>query len=571
MIHSPKINTLIGIIFFYLKNYPTLSVFVFIGILILAVAEIFGIASILPLFSMMLNGGLKSESTFFNMLQNAYEWLGIPFEFIYLFLIIIAVLCCRIILSFILGIYIDYSKEKIARDFRRIAINSLQKAKWNYFTKQSSGILINLIGHETERAAGSFVTLQKVITSIILTIVYLILGVSVSGPILFIVIGLVIVTFIFVRPLFSLSRDAGKGQTQYLRDLSSDMSQGLMVLKVFKAMSREGQFLKILNQHINKLTNSNRMKIISQRAMTAVHEAFMVIVVAGGFWLGYVVFGMRLSEIGFLSIVLMRIYTNVTSINKKYQNLLDLQQALYRLQKTFDDINSQNEKWDGQIKYSGKSSIELKNIKFSYNREPVLKDISIKIPEKRLTAIIGPSGSGKTTIIDLICGFNKADSGNIIIGGTDINNLDLSDWRKHIGYVTQEPILFNDTIYNNVASFGKNVDESKVKKALKDAGINDFVSSLPNGWGTIVGERGGEISGGEKQRISIARALVNEPSILLLDEPTTAVDSITEDALISVFSILKDKMTIIAISHQPAILNIADQVIRIKNGQIQNT
>jgi ATP-binding cassette subfamily C protein len=179
----------------------------------------------------------------------------------------------------------------------------------------------------------------------------------------------------------------------------------------------------------------------------------------------------------------------------------------------------------------------------------------------------GPSGSGKTTIVDLVVGLIEPDAGDVLIDGERLTDIELSEWRQHIGYVPQEMFLLHETIAMNVALGDPDVSREDLIRALKDANAWDFVAAMPEGIDTIVGERGSALSGGQRQRISIARALLHQPWLLVLDEATTALDPESEAAVWDAVEGLRGKTAVLAISHQPALLHVADRVYRIEKGQ----
>jgi ATP-binding cassette subfamily C protein len=181
---------------------------------------------------------------------------------------------------------------------------------------------------------------------------------------------------------------------------------------------------------------------------------------------------------------------------------------------------------------------------------------------------VGPLHSGKTTITDLILGFYKPDSGQVLIDDRPLQSFSLSAWRSTIGYVPQEPILFRDTIFTNVTLGDKSIGEDTVKRALELAGALDFVENMPKGIYSEVGEKGGKMSGGQRQRIAIARALVRNPRLLILDEVTSALDPDSEQEIVRNISALKAEITVVAITHRPAFLEIADHVYHLDGGNI---
>jgi ATP-binding cassette subfamily C protein len=212
--------------------------------------------------------------------------------------------------------------------------------------------------------------------------------------------------------------------------------------------------------------------------------------------------------------------------------------------------------------------IRFDNVFFRYGEKPVLNGVSFDIPTGGFVGISGASGAGKTTIADLIIGLADPEKGDILIDGVSLADIDLSEWRKQVGYVPQEMFLFHDTIYSNVVLGDTSIRRSEVEEAIRAAGAWDFVSRLTDGIDTVIGERGGKISGGERQRIAIATALVRKPKLLLLDEVTTALDPQTEAEICSTLRSLSGQVTIVAISHQPALMNEVSTLYRIEAGRL---
>jgi ATP-binding cassette subfamily C protein len=199
----------------------------------------------------------------------------------------------------------------------------------------------------------------------------------------------------------------------------------------------------------------------------------------------------------------------------------------------------------------------------------VFEKANLLVPAGKLTALIGPSGSGKTTVIDLVIGLLRPQSGAVRIDDVPLSELDLKAWRHMIGYVPQENLLLHDSILHNVTLGDPELSDDDAVQALKSAGAWEFIEPLPQGIHSTVGERGGKLSGGQRQRIMIARALVHKPRLLILDEATSALDPANEAAIGQTMQGLRGALTILAISHQTALVNAADCVYRLEKGQVQ--
>ena len=212
------------------------------------------------------------------------------------------------------------------------------------------------------------------------------------------------------------------------------------------------------------------------------------------------------------------------------------------------------------------NKIEVRDFNFFYGDFQALIDLNMPIFENQITALIGPSGSGKTTIVDLVIGLLRPQSGKVCIDGIPLAELDLKAWRHMIGYVPQETLLLHDSILHNVTLDDPELSEQDAVQALQAAGAWEFVSRIPEGIHSTVGERGTKLSGGQRQRIMIARALVHKPRLLILDEATSALDPESAAAIGRTMEDLRGHLTILAISHQTALVESADRVYRLHNG-----
>lgn len=242
--------------------------------------------------------------------------------------------------------------------------------------------------------------------------------------------------------------------------------------------------------------------------------------------------------------------------------------AYWSLQEKISKAQQNQEHPGGNISATLEQGISINNVDFGYNEKMILKNVSLEIPSRTFTSIIGPSGAGKTTLIDLITGFFQPVHGQVLVDGTPLPKIKLQSWRRMIGYVPQDTILLHDTVFINVTLGEPSLSLEDAEYALKAAGVWDFVSSMPEGIHTTVGERGTKLSGGQRQRIAIARALAHRPQLLILDEATSALDPETESAICQTLDELRGTLTMLAISHQTALVEVADRVFKISDGNI---
>ena len=267
-----------------------------------------------------------------------------------------------------------------------------------------------------------------------------------------------------------------------------------------------------------------------------------------------------------LAVLFVRTMQKMSKAHEHYQVAAANQPAFAFLKSTIADAEGEEEPDLGSATPRLASAISLRNLSFSYGRENVLENVSMTLPARAFIAVVGSSGAGKTTVADLIIGLLRPQRGEVWIDDLSLGDIDASAWRRMIGYVPQETFLFHDTVMANVTLGEPGISRADVETALRRAEAWEFVTALPNGMDTVVGERGARLSGGQRQRVAIARALVRDPALLILDEATTALDPETEAGIVATVKRLTGRLTVLSISHQPAMQSAADFVYQLDNG-----
>jgi ATP-binding cassette, subfamily C, bacterial len=242
--------------------------------------------------------------------------------------------------------------------------------------------------------------------------------------------------------------------------------------------------------------------------------------------------------------------------------------AFWSLQRTIEESEREGETGIGTREPEFSSGIRVRDVDFAYDERPILAAADLFIPAGEVTAVVGPSGAGKTTIADLALGLVRPQRGEVFLDDVPLAEIDVAKWRRRVGYVPQEMLLLHEDVMTNVTLGDPSLSRADVEEALAAAGATDFVLELPQGLNTPLGERGARLSGGQRQRIAIARALVHRPSLLILDEATAALDPTSEAGILDTVRSLRGRTTILAISHQPALLKVADRVYRLSGGRI---
>jgi len=364
------------------------------------------------------------------------------------------------------------------------------------------------------------------------------------------------------------TKRAGRRQTMLLRTLLARMTDVLYSVKPLKAMGREPLVAPLLEHETESLNRSLQRQVLSKEAVRALQEPLLVISLTGGLYVATTRWNIAVDGVLMLSLVFARALFSLQKSQKFYQAMAACESAFWALQRTIEQSRREAEVNTGTREPLFERTLSVRNVDFSYEERPILAGANLVIPAGEVTAIVGASGAGKTTIADLALGLVRPQQGEVFLDDVPLSEIDMAAWRHRVGYVPQETLLLHEDLLTNVTLGDPTLTRSDVEEALQAAGATDFVRELPDGLDTPLGERGARLSGGQRQRIAIARALVHRPSLLILDEATAALDPISEAGIYDTVRSLRGRTTVLAISHQPGLLKVADRVYRLSAGRV---
>jgi ATP-binding cassette subfamily C protein len=429
--------------------------------------------------------------------------------------------------------------------------------------------MANAAGTEVMRASSAYLHAATALAMAIQAFAYFVVAMLVSWKITLLFMSVATLVLVLLYKMVSKAKRAGRKQTKLLQSLLARLSDSLQSLKAFKAMGRENLADELLSTNTMKLNKALRKQVLSKAVLRGIQEPLLTLLVIVGLYLMLVYLKMDLPKVMVLIFLMARMLNETGKVQRKYQDVAICESAYWSLQEKINKAQQHNEPQGGDKKATLEHGITIDHVYFGYGEQMILRNASLEIPGKTFTSIVGPSGAGKTTLVDLITGLFHPEKGTVRIDGTPLPELDLRSWRRMIGYVPQDTILLHDSIFINVTLGEELLTGEDVEYALKSAGAWDFVSEMAEGMQTTVGERGAKLSGGQRQRIAIARALIHRPHLLILDEATSALDPDTEAAICQTLKELRGQLTILAISHQAALVDVADRVFQISSGEIK--
>lgn len=490
--------------------------------------------------------------------------------------------CGIVIVSFFFSNVFRYWSQRVLTGLRTLVVKNIRQALFNhlidlnvrYFHGQRKGDLISVVSNDVTEIENSVVSsIQIVFREPLLLIGYVILLFMISVKLtLFSFMVLPVSALIISTISRKLKRDSKKGQTLLGNILSviEESISGIRIIKAFNAQEYTRQKFDAQNHAYRQILKKiwNRKELASPLSEFLGVSMIVGIILYGGM---LVVNGQsELSGSAFITYIIL--YSQLLVPAKNITGAVtNIQRGLAAAERVFDILEATNaiQQAPDPVRIPDfKKQIEFRNVSFSYGQEVVLKNINLTIKKGQMVALVGPSGSGKSTLADLLPRFLDPTDGEVLIDGVSLKSAHIQDLRQLMGIVTQESILFNDTIASNIAFGVHHPDLSAVQNAAKVANADTFIEQTENGYATSIGDRGGRLSGGQRQRISIARAVYKNPPILILDEATSALDSESEKSVQDALTHLMEHRTSLVIAHRLSTIQHADHIVMLQAGEI---
>ena len=488
---------------------------------------------------------------------------------------LIVVFSSKNISLYIKNITLSIVQYRLIRDLRNKLYSHFHYLSLSYFNKNKSGELTAVLVNDIDNMRNSLsIMFQKLFVEPINIIILMSLLFIVSTKLALIALLIIPVSGIIIFGIsHSIRRRSARSQSQ-LAGMTSMIAETIGSMRIVKAFATKGfeinRFAKETQKYYKLMLRRDRLRFVS----SPVSETFGATIAALLLWVGArdVLVIESISSEDFLRFILLLFslfqpLKNLTNVVNELQNGLASADRVFAIM----DIKSDIQDIDNAVEVNDlKNTLSFDNVSFSYGdeKDKVLNNINFQINKGEILALVGPSGAGKSTLVDLIPRFYDTLSGSIKIDGKDIKELKINSLRSLMGIVTQETFLFDDSVKANIAYGVENISDDKIKDAAIAANAHEFIKELPDGYNTIIGERGVSLSGGQKQRIAIARAIVKNPPILILDEATSSLDSESEKHVQLAIENLMSERTVFVIAHRLSTVHNANKILVLENGQI---
>ncbi|MEQ8420527.1 MAG: ABC transporter ATP-binding protein [Arenibacter algicola] len=469
--------------------------------------------------------------------------------------------------------FITFLRNGVLKDIRNKMYAKIVDLPISYYSEKRKGDVIARITSDVLEIQHSFLSILELIVREPLTILFTIVimfGISTKLT-LFVFIFIPIAGMIISRIGKSLKKKSDRVQREQGQFLSI-VEETLGGLRVIKAFNSESRFYKTFTTSTNRFFNFSNKLLNRQNLASPTGEFLGILVIGVLLWFGgkMVLIDKTLDASSFIAYMGLayNILTPAKAISKASFGVKKGNSAAERVLEILETENPIVEKKEAVVKRTFDEGIDITNVSFKYEDEYVLKKFNLKVPKGKTVALVGQSGSGKSTIANLMTRFYDVNEGVIKIDGIDIREFTKKSLRNLMGLVTQDSILFNDTVKNNIGLGKEEATEEEIIEAAKIANAHDFISELPQGYNTNIGDSGNKLSGGQKQRLSIARAVLKNPPIMILDEATSALDTESERLVQDALEKMMQNRTSIVIAHRLSTIQNADTIVVLQKGEI---
>lgn len=526
----------------------------------------------IPLFEIATDASSSKKSSLTNYLQDALNYVNLPISVNSVLVIMLVFFFTKAVFRYADVYYRAYANAYFIKKLRIKFVNLISSLEYNEFIKIDLGKIQNSITTEVVNINSAYTHYISVVQNSIFIIVYIVMSFLSNTKFTLIVIVGAVVSKVFFGKIYSNSKILSFTIAQKNSNLSSLLMQFTNNFKYLKSTATVGNYSLKLKDTVSDIENQQlKLNKIAARVLST-REPIVISFLAIAIYIQVNVFNGTLSAVLPSLMFFYRAFNSFMNVQLSWTAYLKYAGSVKLVEDFETDLRTCVEKISGK-QYTGfNDSLEFKEVSFHYkNGVNVVEDFSFKFKKNSTIAIVGKSGSGKTTISNLVTGLLKPSKGVITIDGTNIFDYNLNSYREKIGLISQETVVFNDTLYNNITFWTeKNAENLKrFNLVLAKVGLNDFLDKSSDQEDIMLGDHGVVMSGGQRQRLSIARELFKQTEILILDEATSALDSHTERLIQENIDSIKGSMTIIIIAHRLSTIKKADSILLLKDGKIE--
>lgn len=555
----------------FLRIYPWSGPTVVVLGVISSLAEGLGISLLIPFLTSLEEkqldpDGVHSSLLFFYQLLEGVNPTVKPFA---IATFIVGTILLKVLFAYLCTLQVNWLNSRIIHRLRCKAFNQLMNLGQEFWDGYRGGDILNTLNQQILDIGEAINYFIWMVVNLCMIATFTAFLLIISWPLtLLAALVLGLISFLVKRLTYRMEAFGERSLTADIH-LQRSALEAINGIRTIRAFGREGYTQNQFSRVSKQVRDATFRREMLLALVEPVFEGLAVVLLVG-LMLITVWTSISLPVLITMIFMLYRLQPQVKQLDFNRTNLLAVSSSLAKL-RAFLDTTDKPYIHSGAVPYGGlKDGITLRSVSFTYDAKDshALQDVSMTIRRGETTALVGPSGSGKSTLISLICRFYDLSDGQIEVDGQPIASLALADWRNSIALVSQDIYIFSTTIADNIAYGRMGATRTDIIAAAKQANAHDFICKLPKGYDTLAGDQGVRLSGGQKQRIAIARAILREPDILILDEATNALDSLSENLIQDALYRLSQGRTVIIIAHRLSTIEHADQIVVFKDGQI---
>lgn len=541
-----------------------------LGAIATTVLDAVGLALVAPVIALIAGSTEDlANSQVVDWTRTALDWVNLEFRLRWLVLLVLGLTLVRSVLLLVQSWVSASFAVRYESELRINGYSGIMNSSWPFYLRQRSGNLINMLIDESSRSGGAYGVLNNGIISLLNLFTYLAFALLISWQLTLATAAATAGLIVVYGVLSRIARILGQRLSEISSEMVSEINEGLSGAKIFKSEALERVTIRRFRDVVYRRANVQKLAALNTGLFAASSELIFIGLLLGGLVLGTRVFELPSTTVLVFSLLFFRIYQRARAVQSTIIAVSGSLPAVAVVRGVTAEAQNSVEPQDGLVFEGLKSGIEFRDVIFDYGTgEPVLNGLSMTIPAGTTVALVGPSGMGKTTIIDLTIGLLRPTSGQVLVDNAPLETYSIESWRTNLAYVSQETILFHDSVFRNIAWGREHVTEEDVYEAARMADADGFIRRLADGYDTVIGDRGMRLSGGQRQRLALARAFSRKPELLILDEATSELDSRAEGRIQNTFEKLQGQATIMMAAHRLSTIRNADQICVIGGGTI---
>lgn len=554
---------------YVLREFPLLVIGTSLILIVTSLVETLTLFIIAPIVDTLISPGLQGASPITQRIEAVMTSIGLPVTLWVLFTFYIALNVLKSGIQTFSTYLVLRIKYALIKNLIVGAFNDFFRAGWVFFSSSQQGMLINTFIREIGVVGDAFAGMARFSAAVLQLGVFILVPFYISWQVMSISMGVALLLATPLMFLGKVSHRLGTQNTSTANKVSISIQESLSSAKVILGFANQQKSSEILKHNFNCHVNATLKSQTFGAAITNIYNPLgllgLVATLFAARW-----FALPIGETSILIVSFIKIIPVIGQITSQ-KNLMDNSFPSYEQVMNLRDRAKKLKQRTGSRIFTGfDNAIKIEELSFSYDgQKTALNNVNATIPKGKMIAFVGESGAGKSTLIDAIIGFNEPISGQIKIDGIPLHDFDINSYRKKIGYVPQESILFNMSIMDNLIWAKDDSTDEDIRKACKLANADEFIEKFPERYHTVVGDRGVRLSGGQLQRIALARAMIRRPDLLILDEATSALDTKSERIIQEAIERIASETTLVVVAHRLSTIANADYVYVLENGCIK--